>query len=260
MQSEWIDQVNNPIFLSDTPKTLISGTPSLTETFIHCCPPHSVLARTKFCTHPRKIVTSIPKIGGTKHLHINRIIDLNPDIVILNKEENTYEDYLKISKYIPVYVSDIVDTHSLICFLNDMADIFKLNSFSNLCFEINRNRSATRAYEDKKRVAYLIWSNPYMTVGGDTFINHMLEEAGFINIFRYINRYPEVTWNEILGHHPDFIFLSSEPFPFSQKHIDKLDVNYNTDQIKIVDGEMFSWYGIRNLKAYEYFKKLHKSL
>ncbi|NNF33039.1 MAG: ABC transporter substrate-binding protein [Saprospiraceae bacterium] len=260
MRSKWIDQAGNPILITKTPKTLFSGVPSLTETFIHCCSPHSVVARTKFCIHPHELVSSIPKVGGTKHLNINKIIELNPDIVILNKEENTYDDYVELAKHFPVYVSDIYDTDSLISFMNEMADIFKLNSLRRLCLDIEKNRVENTKYKNINKVAYIIWRNPYMSVGGDTYINHMIEEAGFINIFKDKKRYPEVSWEEILSHNPDYIFLSSEPFPFSQKHIDELDVNYNTDQIKIVDGEMFSWYGIRNLLAYEYFKTLHKSL
>lgn len=260
MQNKWIDQAGNPINLYDTPKTLVSGVPSLTETFIQCCPSGYVLGRTKFCIHPRETVKSIPKVGGTKHLKSKSIIELNPDIVILNKEENTYDDYKELSKHFPVYVSDITDTESLISFLNDMAAIFKLQSFNKLSDKIMSTRYVPHENEGRKKAAYIIWKNPYMTVGGDTYINHMLEEAGFTNIFRNKKRYPEVTFDEILRRDPEFIFLSSEPFPFSQKHIDELDVNYNTDQIKIVDGEMFSWYGIRNLKAYEYFKTLHKSL
>ena len=260
MQSKWNDQTGRTIILNRPPKTVISLVPSITETLIHCCNPGQVIGRTKFCIHPHEVVHNIPSIGGTKHIRIKEVYSLIPDIIIANKEENTREDVALLAEKHPVYVSEILNTNSLLEFLNHMAEIFNNKSFYELSEAIIHKRENFKPLKSHIRVAYLIWRRPYMTVGGDTFINHMIEEAGLINVFCYKERYPEVTMEEIMNHNPDFILLSSEPYPFKKKHIDEMDVNYNRNQIRIVDGEIFSWYGVRNLKAYDYFKELHSEL
>ena len=103
---------------------------------------------------------------------------------------------------------------------------------------------------------YLIWNDPYMSVGGDTFIHSMLEAAGFENIFKHQLRYPELTIEELQIANCQLLLLSTEPFPFQQKHIDQLQPLMPRTKIKLVDGELFSWYGSRLLKAPGYFENL----
>jgi ABC-type Fe3+-hydroxamate transport system substrate-binding protein len=103
---------------------------------------------------------------------------------------------------------------------------------------------------------YLIWKNPYMTAGGNTFIHSMLVKCGFINVFANRQRYPEITIKQIKMLHPEILLLSSEPFPFTQKHIDELAPLLPNTKIILADGEMFSWYGSHLLKACAYFEEL----
>jgi hypothetical protein len=129
---------------------------------------------------------------------------------------------------------------------------------------------------NKPQTAYLIWRDPYMAAGGDTFINDMLVRCGFQNIFKHINRYPEIVIEQssnatLVNYHLSsvnfknnhqltsscqLLLLSSEPYPFKQKHIDELQQQLSGTKILLVDGEMFSWYGSRLLLAVEYFRKL----
>jgi ABC-type Fe3+-hydroxamate transport system substrate-binding protein len=102
---------------------------------------------------------------------------------------------------------------------------------------------------------YLIWKNPYMAAGNSTFIDHMLSLCGLINVVSTL-RYPEINSSTITNLNPDVILLSSEPYPFKEKHISELQLLAPTAQIKLVDGELFSWYGSRLLQAPEYFKQL----
>jgi ABC-type Fe3+-hydroxamate transport system substrate-binding protein len=95
-----------------------------------------------------------------------------------------------------------------------------------------------------------------MSVGSDTFIDAMMKKAGYQNVFSAKTRYPEITVNEIIGAAPRVILLSSEPYPFAEKHIEQLQKEIPGTQCMLVDGEIFSWYGSRLLKAPEYFKKI----
>ena len=104
--------------------------------------------------------------------------------------------------------------------------------------------------------AYLIWKNPYMAAGNDSFINDMLERCGFKNCINK-PRYPEISISELIGLNPDVVLLSSEPYPFREKHIDELKEMNPTSQVVLVDGEMFSWYGSRLLKVADYFNRLN---
>ena len=91
-----------------------------------------------------------------------------------------------------------------------------------------------------------------MAAGNDTFIHHMLGVAGFENVFADKDRYPEIMIEELKARAPQFILLSSEPFPFNQKHAEELQQQLPSSKILLVDGEMFSWYGSRLLKAPKY--------
>ena len=95
-----------------------------------------------------------------------------------------------------------------------------------------------------------------MTIGGDTFISRILEELGFENLFKNEKRYPEIQLEDLKS--ADLIFLSSEPFPFKEKHIEEIQEVCKNQKIKIVDGEAFSWYGTHIAKCGEYYRELLK--
>ena len=101
------------------------------------------------------------------------------------------------------------------------------------------------------KVMYFIWYNPMMLAGKKTFIDDMLQRCGLVNI-ETRDRYPEASGSE----KPDYLFLSSEPFPFNDSHVKELEKIYPEAKIIMVDGEMFSWYGSNLLKASEYFSGL----
>ena len=187
------------------------------------------------------------------------IEQLQPDLILANKEENVKEQIEYLSKKIPVWVSDVEDFQSGCDMIKRIGLITgKEVIANNLITAIVKGFSGLHSLVSttRTRVAYLIWKDPYMTVGGDTFINNMLAVCGFQNVFATQERYPEVTIEEIRKAGCKALFLSSEPYPFKQKHIDALQKELPGVAIKLVDGEMFSWYGSRMLPAIEYFKKL----
>jgi ABC-type Fe3+-hydroxamate transport system substrate-binding protein len=95
-----------------------------------------------------------------------------------------------------------------------------------------------------------------MVAASDTFINEMLKVAGFQNVFENYSRYPEIDLELLKKLRPDLVFLSSEPFPFKEKHVEYFETICPWAKVEIVDGELFSWYGSRLLKSAEYFLEL----
>ncbi|HEY0751502.1 MAG TPA: helical backbone metal receptor, partial [Chitinophagaceae bacterium] len=110
------------------------------------------------------------------------------------------------------------------------------------------------------KACYLIWKDPYMTVGGDSFIHDMMYRAGFINIYSAQRRYPEIRIEDLQRDKPEIVLLSSEPFPFKEKHAEELKRIYPESLYILVDGEMFSWYGSRLIHAADYFQQLRHEI
>ncbi len=255
------DQTRRTTFIDAYPKRIISLVPSQTELLADFGLSDEVVGITKFCVHPDAWFRSKTRVGGTKQLNIESIHALQPDLIIANKEENVKEQIEELEKHYPVWISDV----------NNLTDAFKMieqiglitnkeSQTKNIVNRIKENFSHLQHSNQIIETVYLIWKKPYMTVGGDTFIHSMLEAAGFKNIYANSTRYPEVTIEELKTKNPDLIILSSEPFPFNQKHIDELQIHLPTTKIILADGEIFSWYGSRLLKAPAYFATLYEQI
>ncbi|WP_379964745.1 ABC transporter substrate-binding protein [Epilithonimonas sp. UC225_85] len=238
---------------------VISLVPSITETLFDLgLSSDEIIGRTKFCIHPKELVKTVEIIGGTKNLNIDKIRSLKPDLIIANKEENVKEQVEELMKDFKVLVTNVEtleDNYYLIKQLGhilgkeEKAQFFNLKTYE--AFDIPKP-------ENKLKVAYLIWKDPYMTVGGDTFISRILEELGFQNLFKDQKRYPEVQLEDLRA--ANLIFLSSEPFPFKEKHIAGIQDICIDQKIMIVDGEAFSWYGSHLAKCGEYYQELLKKI
>ena len=257
----FIDQTGQRITLDKTPKRIISLVPSQTELLLDLGLNEEVIGITKFCVHPKEWFQTKTRVGGTKQLKIDLIKELNPDLIIANKEENVKEQIEELQKHFPVWISDVNNLNDAYEMIEQIGLITnKGQAAKKLTAQTKENFSKLRTspdkYRDKPRTAYLIWQKPYMTVGGDTFINAMMETAGFENIYKNKNRYPEITIEELNISNCELLLLSSEPFPFKEKHVEEIKAQGFKGQILLVDGEMFSWYGSRLLKAPEYFKNL----
>lgn len=258
---EFIDQLNRVVKFSKTPTRIVSLVPSQTELLVDLGLRDNIVGVTKFCVHPNKLRKEKTIVGGTKNVHFEKVKALNPDIVICNKEENTEEIVIELEKIAPVWVSDISNISECIEMINRLGEVFEVSqSALEISSKILSELKAFRAFSEKlpiKKVVYLIWKDPYMAAGRDTFINELLELNRFKNLFTDENsRYPEV--REELLRQADTILLSTEPFPFKQKHVSEFQKEFKAE-VKLVDGEFFSWYGSRMTKAFEYFKRLHES-
>lgn len=232
--------------------------PSITETLCFIGLSDQIVGVTKFCIHPSDIKKKSYVIGGTKNPNIAKILSLRPDIIIANKEENRKEDIDILRQNIPVYTSDIKTSDDHLRFLSDLQTIFP-NADSHYLLDRLKMILPYQAV-NSIRSCYLIWKDPWMSIGDDTFIHHMMEKYGFENVFGNVQRYPILSVEDIKAVSPDVIFLSSEPFPFKEKHVVDLQKEFPNILISLVDGELFSWYGPKMLEAHDYLIKLHASL
>lgn len=234
---------------------VISLVPSITEALFDLgLTENEIIGRTKFCIHPSEKVKHVEVIGGTKNLNLEKIKSLNPDLILANKEENVREQVETLMKDFKVIVYNtetIEDNYYLVKNLGLLFDKVERAQIFNLKIYEVLNRAKIHS---TIKAAYLIWKNPYMTVGSDTFIHNILSEIGFENIFKTQTRYPAIEVEDLAG--ADVIMLSSEPFPFKEKHIAELKEFYPEKKIMIVDGEAFSWYGTHIAKCENYFKEL----
>ncbi|HLO53099.1 MAG TPA: helical backbone metal receptor [Saprospiraceae bacterium] len=232
--------------------------PSITETLCYIGLSDQIIGVTKFCIHPSDIKKKSHVIGGTKNPNLTKILSLHPDLIIANKEENRQEDIDFLRQHCPVYTSDIKTSIDHLRFVSDIQTIFPNTNAEKLLNKL----TAILPYQENRliRSCYLIWKDPWMSIGNDTFIHHMMEKYGFQNVCGHLQRYPILSKIDITAESPEVIFLSSEPFPFKEKHIVDLQKEFPNIHIRLVDGELFSWYGPKMLEAHDYLIKLHASI
>ncbi|MCZ2256878.1 ABC transporter substrate-binding protein [Sporosarcina sp. G11-34] len=249
------DHIGRTITYNFPPKRIISLCPGITETLYALKLDSEIIGRTKYCIYPKDKVKNAQVIGGTKEINIAIIRELNPDLIIVEKEENTKDIVEILEKYYPVYVAEvqsIPDAYRMITSIGDLTN--RYIEASRLVAKI-QTEFLTLPKLNKKRAAYVIWNEPYMVAGKDTYIQSILDEMGFINPFTSMkSRYPIVTVEDFQDAKLDYVLLATEPYPFEEKHKEVfLKMMPNATPI-IVDGEMF-WYGARMIKAAHYFKQ-----
>lgn len=246
------DQLNRIIFLPKTPERIISLVPSQTELLVDLGLEDRILGVTKFCVHPRALRKKKTIVGGTKNYRFDVIDSLEPDLIIGNKEENDQDGIEKLASKYPVWMSDILTVEDSLRMILELGEITDTHpKAEEIVIKLSRDLKTSLPF--KGTVVYLIWNDPIMVAGQDTFINEMLSIAGFKNLIP-TSRYPEVKQEELQLLNPNFLLLSSEPFPFKEKHLNFFKNLLPHAEVKIVDGELFSWYGSRLLKALRYFK------
>jgi ABC-type Fe3+-hydroxamate transport system substrate-binding protein len=258
--SIFYDQLNREVILPDTPQRIVSIVPSQTELLFYLGFNEQIVGITSFCIHPAAQVKPVTKVGGTKKLNIALIKQLKPDLIIANKEENERGQVEELMQFCPVWISDINNLPGAIDMIERIGQMLNRNTqTTELSKHIQLRFGEIEKISIKLRVAYLIWRKPYMAAGNDTFINNMLQLCGLTNVFN-ISRYPEITPAMFVKAKPDVVLLSSEPYPFSEKHIIEIKALLPQSKIILVDGEMFSWYGSRLLQAPAYFSSVIETL
>lgn len=253
--------IGRDLLLPERPNKIICLVPSLTETLYYLGLEDRVVGISKFCKYPEDWFSKKSKIGGTKNIDLEKVEQLGPDLIIGNKEENNKEDIDKLSEKYPVWVSDINSFDDALHAIEWIGELTQSEKKAQrLIFEIQKAWSNILSFPIVQRsCAYIIWNKPLMSVGNSTFINDILLKLNFINVYNS-QRYPETNFKELKDLNPEFIFLSSEPFPFSEKHKTLFKKEIPDSQIILVDGEMFSWYGSRMKPAATYFSTLLNDL
>lgn len=268
------DQLGRTILLPSVPQRIISLVPSQTELLYDLGLEQEVVGITKFCVHPEQWFRSKPRIGGTKNVKPETIHGLRPDLIIANKEENMKGQVEALAIDYPVWVSDIHTLEDALTMMRNVGELTgKTTAAEKIVVEVTQRFGkmaqastpdalfATTNYSTGPlRTAYLIWKDPWMSIGGDTFIHDMLTHCGLQNVFAQENRYPILTTAAIIAAAPQLLLLSSEPYPFAEKHITEWQQLLPNTTILLVDGEMFSWYGSRLQYAPDYFSSLLKTV
>jgi ABC-type Fe3+-hydroxamate transport system substrate-binding protein len=250
------DQMGETISLKFPPKRIISLVPSQTELLSDLGLNDEVIGITKFCIHPQHWLENKMLIGGTKKFNFDTIDRLAPDLIIGNKEENYEEGIVKLKKRYPVWMSDIYTIEDSLAMIQSLGKMLnRKREASEIVRKISSEFDAFK-FVEQRSVAYFIWKNPWMAAGKNTFIDDVLSRTGLINIVQG-DRYPEIDPDQLSALKPDVVFLSSEPYPFQEKHIAEVKAIVPQAKVMLVDGEMFSWYGSRLTKACDYFRRLN---
>lgn len=262
------DQIGRVVELEGIPKRIISLVPSQTELLYDLGLDEEVVGITKFCIHPEKWFNTKKRVGGTKKVNFEAIEALKPDLIIANKEENQLEDIVALSEKYRVWISDIYNLADAYHMILSIGEITATSNKANLLVSKIKNGFEELQFslpKEKQTVAYFIWNSPMMVAGNNTFIDSLFLHLGLNNVFanptyfyeeKLSTRYPQISEEELKRAAPQYILLSSEPYPFSEKHFDQFKEICPTAKIMVVDGELFSWYGSRLLQTPSYFKRL----
>jgi ABC-type Fe3+-hydroxamate transport system substrate-binding protein len=250
------DQCDNTVTLLHSPERIISLVPSQTELLFDLGLEREIVGITKYCVHPTHWLSEKMVVGGTKNFDLPLIQSLKPDLIIGNKEENYKEGIEILKSRFRVWMSDIYTLSDAFAMMRAVgAMTSRLPQAETLVRQIASEFAALPRLRAQK-VLYLIWRKPWMAAASQTFIDDMLSKIGLENVLASKTRYPELSDAEISALNPEVILLSSEPFPFREKHIAELRDLSPKSKVVLVDGEMFSWYGSRLLHAPRYFKTL----
>lgn len=239
-------------------KRVVSMVPSWTETLLWAGV--EVVGRTRFCIHPSEMVGSIPKVGGTKDWNLAKVRALQPDLLILDREENPLE--MSLHPELPFWAGHIVGIESLPAALSELSVLLDSELLESLAARWGRIADSTpelvrvedlpgvlewgrRPIEPVGSVVYVIWKDPWMAVGPETFIASVLSQLG-LKLYPFQQKYPRIDLGELPA--DTLLLFSSEPFPFLRKRegLDELGFPY-----AFVDGECFSWFGVRSLEFLE---------
>ncbi len=257
MPKSYTDQIGHTFGVSGVPKRIVSLVPSQTELLYDLGLDEEVVGITKFCIHPKQWFRTKTRVGGTKDFKLDHIKVLAPDLIIANKEENEIIKIKALQTQYRVYTSDIATLNDAYGMINAVGELVgKSEKATTLVSKLKKTFAELPKRSDIK-VAYLIWQKPYMVAAKATFIDDMLSNVcGFDNVFGDLMRYPCITLKDLQDKKPDVLFLSSEPYPFKEKHIYELSKLLPHTTCKLVDGELFSWYGSRLLQSANYFKQI----
>ena len=254
---------------------IASLVPSLTELlFALGLGPH-VVARTGFCIHPADAVRAVPKVGGTKDVNLAKLMRLAPTHVLVNVDENRLDTVQALRAWPAAQRPQVIVTHP--CAPEDNAALIAqvADAFADtagvaerahaLREELTAELAATAAARDRftpQHVLYLIWREPWMSVARDTYIARMLDTVRWQTLPDVTGgeagaaRYPALRGDEPWLAEVQQVLLSSEPYRFDASHVDEAQQLCPNARVRLVDGELLSWYGPRAAAGLRYLRTL----
>ncbi|WP_240596807.1 helical backbone metal receptor [Rhodohalobacter barkolensis] len=247
-------------FAMNPPQKIVSLVPSLTELLFDLGLGKQVIGRTRFCIHPEGKVNQAEIMGGTKNPRLDKIQEAQPDLIIANKEENRKKDIEKLQSDFEVMVTDINTIEDALLTIHEIGKRCGAEEAAEELTSAIRKEYDNVPNEPLLSVAYLIWREPWMTIGSDTYIHSVLRRWKLENVFGDQTRYPKTSLDEIKNKQPDIILLSSEPYPFKEKHLKEIEQNCPDCRVLLVDGEWFSWYGSRMLPSFRKLNSFRKAI
>jgi len=237
------------------PRRIVSLVPSLTEALFALGLGDRVVGATDWCVHPADRVAAVPKVGGTKTPSISRIVELRPDLVIANREENRRRDVERLeSAGIEVWVTYPRTVEDGARLLRELAELGAApEAVAHTVARVEEAVAEALASRPERATPVFcpIWRNPWMAVGGDTYADDMLSLCGGHNVFAAPaeRRYPIVEVEAIIAAQPEVILLPDEPYAFGPRDVAvlaALDIPASRDRrIHLIDGTLVSWYGPR---------------
>ena len=256
------DARGQTISMDASPSRIVSLVPSQTELLAHLGLYNAVVGITRFCERPEHWRSEKTIVGGTKQVDIDTVRDLAPDLVLANHEENTAEDVAALDEIAPVFVTEVKTVEEALDMIRTVGRLTGTSDRTSTLVGKIISRFESLPDFAPLRAAYLIWREPYMTVGGDTFIHDAMQWGGLENIYGDQSRYPEVTVGDLAEKNPDVVLCSSEPFPFDEKDAFTADLRdaLPDTPVETVDGQPFSWYGPRLLTTPSYLTSLRERL
>lgn len=254
------DQMGFDVTLEVPPRRIVSLVPSQTELLYDLGLEDQVVGVTKFCVHPDRARKTKTIIGGTKKFDLDRIMALRPDLIIGNKEENYLEGISFLRERFPVWMSDIEDLPGALDMMDAVAKLTGPEEKGAALVSGIREQFQSAGKFPPLRTLYLMWYDPWMGVASATFIHAMMREMGLTNVLEGRTRYPVLTVEDMVSLNPELILLSSEPFPFTERHRVQLQHHLPDAKVLEVDGEYFSWYGSRLLQTPSYLGQLAQKL
>jgi ABC-type Fe3+-hydroxamate transport system substrate-binding protein len=210
-----------------------------------------VVGRTRYCTQPPRAVGKIPKIGGTKKIDVRRVLELEPDLVVAVKEENSKQDVEALAEAgVPLFLGAPETVDGAVRMLRNLAARVEAPLAQEVLAPIERVVKRLEPQRGSPRRVFVpIWKNPYMGTGSDTYVHDVLKVSGGENVCGFAPRYPTITLEEIEALRPEIVLLPDEPYPFSAEDLTEfyaLDIPAaKEDRIHLVDGKLLTWYGPR---------------
>lgn len=256
-----IDALGQHHQVAQSSPRIVSLVPSLTELLFDLGLGSYVVGRTGFCIHPATQVAAVPKVGGTKDVNIEKIRRLAPTHLIVNIDENEKPTVDMLTEFVPhIIVTHPITSRDNLALYDLFGSIFNVpDAATALMQAFELAYAQVQPATPPERVLYCIWRDPWMSIGPDTYISHMLALKGWQHWQFAGNpaRYPVFEWDQLPLAQIDRILLSSEPYRFTAAHCAQLQQTLQRP-VQCVDGEMLSWYGSRAVQGLVYLQNITK--